>query len=116
MRKRNFDNCIDKIFWYIIYALPFLWYGISFLSKTYTPVSMSDFFAFVGFDVTGSITFTTLSDLFGASGVLPLFANPVVIQLFSWFINCFIIHLAVDFLLFIPRIAHRFMAKVTIED
>lgn len=113
MRRRNFSHALDSIFWYIIYALPFLWYGLSFLSATYTPVGLGDFFNFVGFDISSSITFTTLAEIFGASGILPLFDNPVVIQIFAWFINCLIIHLAVDFLLFIPRLAHKFIGKIT---
>lgn len=114
--KKSLTKCLDGIFWYLIYALPFLWYGLGFLSHTYTPVSLSSFFEFVGFDVSSSITFTTLADIFGTSGVLPLFDNPVVIHIFAWFINCSIIHLAVDFLLFIPRLCHKWMDKLCQND
>ena len=115
MKKHSLE-ILDNIFWYLIYALPFLWYGIAFLSRNYTPVSLGSFFDFVGFDVSSSITFTTLAELFGSSGILPLFDNPVVIQIFAWFVNCMIIHLAVDFLSFIPRLCHKFMDKLCQND
>lgn len=107
--KKNPTNILDGIFWYLIYAMPFILYGLSFLSRTYTPVSLTAFFDFCGIDVSSSLVCSTLADIFGTSGIFPLFDDPVVFQIFAWFVNCMIIHLAVDFLLFIPRLCHKFI-------
>lgn len=112
MRKRNITCLFDNIFWYLIYSLPLWVYLISFAVPSVSRV-LPDILSTFGLGSSGSITYTTLADIFGAAGVLPLFDNSLTIQLFSWFINCMIIHIAVDFLLFIPRLCHKFMAFLT---
>ena len=112
MRKRNITCLFDNIFWYLIYSLPVWVYLISFAVPSVSRV-LYELLNTFGLGSSVSITYTTLSDLFGSTGLLPLFDNSLTIQLFSWFINCMIIHLAVDFLLFIPRLCHKFMSVLT---
>lgn len=114
MRKRNFEHAIDLLFWYFIYSAPLLLYLVSLFS--HSPISLVEWFVTLGFDVSQSITYTTLVDIFGTSGILPMFSSPVPFAIFAWFINCVVIHLAVDFLLFIPRLAHSWLAKFTCNE
>ena len=77
---------------------------------------MSDNLGFL-FDNT-NIVFTTVQDLFGSSGVLPLWTadSTGIALIVTWFVTVFVVHLAVDFILFIPRLCHKFMGKCYQED
>ena len=104
MRKRNFAFCLDKVFWYIIYALPILillisaWGGIA--------LDFGEVLDTIGINQS-NVIYVTLVELFGDSGILPLFSSTSPMFLFlTYFVVAMIIHLAVDTLLFIPRFAH----------
>lgn len=111
MRKRNFAFVIDSIFWFLVSAMPIVLYGLSFLSRNYTPVALDNFFTFIGAEQDTTVVYGVLLDIFGTSGVLPLFDSPEIFTILSYFVNVQIIHLAVDFLLFIPRLAHDFLKR-----
>lgn len=107
MRKKTISHFFDTLFWYLLYALPFLIYGIVAIKGD---VSALNTFLTANFGAfTDNIIFTTLSDLFGSTGVFTLFTDTSIIYLCTWFVSVFILHLAVDFVLFIPRLAHNFM-------
>lgn len=116
MRKRNFSFCLDNFFWYVIYFMPIIFYCFAFLSHVYTPPAFDVFFEFIGVDVATTQTYGVLLDIFGTSGVMPLFDSPEIFTVLAWFINCVIVHLAVDFLLFIPRLAHKWLGALTQND
>ena len=83
---------------------------LSILPADLSKTSFKTFFDDLGFTfATDNIITNCLSEYFGADGILPLFANDTPFILFSWFICVFVIHLVVDFLLFIPRLAHKWM-------
>lgn len=83
------------------------------VSITQAPVSktsFSSFFEQMGFGfATDNIVVNNLEEIFGAGGVMPIFSTDTPFIIFGWFICVFIIHLAVDFLLFLPRLAHKWM-------
>lgn len=117
MRKKTVNHLADTIFWYLLYFLPvlgYLLYLIAEPSNGTTLVSISDFFNSIdiGF-VTDNIVINTLKGLFGAEGALPLFATNAPFNIFGWFICTYIGHLTVDFILFIPRLCHKYMEKFT---
>lgn len=120
MRKRTINNLADTIFWYLIYMLPvvgYLLYLIAEPSSGTTLVSFSSFFTNVGIGfVSDNIVVNTLKDIFGVGGVLSLFATDTPFIIFGWFVCTYITHLAVDFLLFIPRLAHKWMNSFTQGD
>lgn len=120
MRKRTINNVADTIFWYLIYMLPvvgYLLYLIAEPSSGTTLVSFSSFFNNVGIGFpSDNIVVNTLKEIFGAGGVLPLFATDTPFIIFGWFVCTYITHLAVDFLLFIPRLAHKWMNKFTRQE
>ena len=120
MRKRNFSFAVDLIIWAIITMLPIIFYLFSFFAYDLSTVSTLPTFADYltsNFNViTDSVIYSGLVDLFGTSGILPLIDSNAVFMYFSWFIITEIIHLAVDFLVFIPRLAHKFMHKLCEDD
>lgn len=117
MRKRTFAYVADKIFWLLVALLPLLIYCVQMLVYRLPAVSaeLPTFVSFMqGFGLsTESICYTVLYDLFGADGILPLFSgeNNAVLLFLAYFCTVEIIHLAVDFIVFIPRLSHKFMDK-----
>ena len=120
MRKRTVSHIADTIFWYILYFLPvlaYLLYLIAEPSGGTTLVAFDNFFSSIGLSmVTDNIIVNSLSDIFGTSGIMPLFSSDIPFIIFAWFIGVYLIHLCVDFLLFIPRLAHKWMKKCTGGD
>lgn len=117
MRKKTITHTADTVFWYVLYFLPVLAYLLFCFIQAGAIESVSvpaflDFINNAGFSViTDNIIVSSLSELFGTGGVLPLFDNQSIFVIFGWYIGTFILHLAVDFLLFIPRIAHKWLNK-----
>lgn len=117
MRKRTCKNIADIVFWYALYFLPVLCYLLYMLAEPAAGTNIVDFGVFmnsIGLGVlTDNVVYTALSDIFGANGILPFFANANLIAFFSYFISVVIVHLFVDFLLFIPRLAHKWLGNFT---
>ena len=117
MRKKTVNHLADTIFWYLLYFLPVITYLIYIMCIGGTDVNIinfADFFSSIGLGIVESnVIVSTLSSIFGSSGVLPLFNTSVPFIIFGWFIGMYIIHLAVDFLLFLPRLCHKYMDKFT---
>lgn len=122
MRKRTMSAIADHFYWLLVSLLPLLCYLIQFLSYELTTVtdSLPTFLTYMqSFGIsTDSIIYSVLGDLFGAGGILPMFSagsNAVLLYL-SYFVMVQIIHLAVDFLVFIPRLSHKWMEKLTCTE
>ena len=120
MRKRTVNHLADVIFWYLIYFLPVLCYFLYLFAEPASGgniVNLTTFFSDIGLGfATDNIVISTLTDIFGINGILPLFSTDIPFAIFGWFICTFICHLAVDFLLFIPRLCHKWMDKYTQGD
>lgn len=112
MRQRTQKNLFDNIFWYLIYLLPIIiWIVVSF--RTGTIISLSTALDTMGLKVLdNNQIIANLSEIFGNSGVIPMFASADVLLYMAYFISVYLIHLFVDFLLFIPRIAHKWLNKL----
>lgn len=112
MRKKTMNNLFDNIMWYLIYMLP-LFCFLFLLIRTGSVQTLSTCMSSLGLGVleTSDIT-TTLTSIFGVGGIVPLFANTDIILYMSYFVCVFVLHLAVDFLLFIPRLAHKWLNKL----
>lgn len=112
MRERTIKNLSDNIMWYLIYLLPIL--GFLILLATKDIVTFAEVFNSLGLQiVTDNVIVDTLTQIFGVGGVFSIFASQGMIYYFTYFIATMIMHLAVDFLLFIPRLAHKWIGKVT---
>lgn len=60
--------------------------------------------------------YTTISNLFGINGVFNLALDKGIYLYFSWFIGVYLMHLFVDFILFIPRLCHKWLKEFTQGD
>lgn len=117
MRKRTINHLTDSVMWYFIYLLPL----ILCVVMSFNSPSSFDLTAMLcggSFGVLASesnVIFKAFEALFGASGVLPLFASgDVGIMLYmAYFCSVMLLHLAVDFIVFIPRLAHKYMNVFT---
>lgn len=116
MRKKTFSFLLDNGFWYLIYLIPVICLVFYLFNNNAIEISFSVFLGNIGLDFASSnIVVSTLSDIFGVNGILPLFDNEIIFIITGWFVSTFIIHLAVDFLLFIPRLFHNFLSKTSKE-
>ena len=112
MRKRTVNHLAETVFWNIIYFVPVIAYFI--LLWTTGASSFGAIFETIGLNIAeNSIAYTSLSQIFGVDGILPLFTNGDLLIFFSYYINVFIAHIFVDFILFIPRLAKKWMNKFT---
>lgn len=120
MRKRTVNYLADTIFWYLLYFLPIIGY-ICFMiaepSNGTTIISLSTYMQNMGINIAeNNIVLTTLENIFGNNGTLPIFTDNTFFIYFTYFIDVYIIHLLVDFILFIPRLCHKYMEKFTQGD
>lgn len=115
MRKRTINHLSDTVLWYFVYLFPLLVILVMSIGS-HSMINLNDFFTGNGYNIfSNGIIYDALASLFGSDGILPLFAEGGAGLLYyaAWFISCMLIHLAVDFILFIPRLAHKFMDKFT---
>lgn len=144
MRKRTIKYTADTIFWYVIYFLPIILLLISFIqgirneafAQAFIDSETGQFsFSFLIQNMlTGSKTF--FSTFIYANSVNPIYTTLVslfasrdtglrllsdtngasLIGFFTYYVSVYIIHLAVDFLLFIPKLCHKWMNAFTRGD
>lgn len=128
MRKRSVNHIADTIFWYVVYMLPLIltiiqsigiFGGMTFdgwltISDAYNMLDF-DFMTLLtcnlealGVDFNGVVS-TTLESLFGDGGILPMVTDATIFGFGEWFVCTLLVHLCVDFVLFIPRIAHKWL-------
>lgn len=116
MRKKTVTHSVKTIFWWILYLLPIICYLLLVWGFARNGDFYDTFGTFISESAFGSKTFinTALYDLFGTEGILPFFSpDSGIISFLSYFIGMNLVHLAVDFILFIPRLCHKFMNKFT---
>lgn len=112
MRKRTVNHVAETIFWNIIYFIPVIAYLILLYKGGIS--TFGSVFDTIGLNIAqNSTAFSSLASLFGTDGILPLFANSDLLIFFSYYINVFIAHIFVDFILFIPKLAKKWMNKFT---
>lgn len=117
MRKKTISNIADNFMWYLIYLLPLFAMLILLAKSGATDFSIADTFTSLGLNIfVDNPILANLSSIFGENGILPFFVSNDILIYMSYFICVFIIHLFVDFLLFIPRFAHKWMLKCTGGD
>ena len=129
MRKKTISSIAEHILWTLILLLPILYWiftpfgysigggtaltGLS--GSTINMVGFSDIMGSFGL-TTDNIIYNSLSDLFGVNGVLTFFnVNSSLLLYFSYFIIVEVLHLVIDCVVFIPRLAHKWLNKCTME-
>lgn len=105
---------------FAVFAVASGYYTVEYVAIELSDGMTYDFKDFVnsmGFEfATDNIIVNSLSDIFGSGGIMPMFDNDTPFIIFAWFIGVYLLHLLVDFLLFIPRIAHKWMKDCTGGD
>lgn len=127
MRKSGntrFSYKLDKIFWFVISFLPlFSWlvYLFSFSSYAESPVSfytwLEQNFGFMG-HITNSVIYSTLYQIFSITSVTSLFPvlSTSLLAFFTYLITVEIVHVIYDVIVFIPRLAHKWISKAVQDD
>lgn len=115
MTKKKISHIFDKLFWGFIMLLPLLVY-VLYIVKTGSVYPLESVFADFGFGIdTTSVIYTTFASIFGvASGTasnVPAFLSNGVVLYITYIVLIELIHLIVDVLLYIPRIAMKFLDK-----
>ena len=115
---------LDKIFWFVISFFPlFSWliYLFSFSSYTASPLTfyawLDQNFAFMG-HVSGSLIYSTFYQLFSITSVESLFPalSTSLLAFFTYLVTVEIVHVLFDVIVFIPRLAHKWISKAVQND
>ena len=129
MRTRKTSNTrysykLDKIFWFIISFFPlFSWliYLFSFSSYTASPLTfyawLEQNFAFMG-QISNSVIYSTFYQIFSITSVTSLFPtlSTSLMAFFTYLVTVEIVHILYDVMVFIPRLAHKWISKAVQDD
>lgn len=117
----RFAYKLDKIFWYFISFAPLIFYALYLVAH----FKQSEYFSFnvflsnylglsFSFDNIFSFVF---SSILGPSGIFPVFSDQSGwLVLFSYFATVEIAHALFDVVVFIPRLAHKWISKAVQND
>ena len=115
---------LDKIFWFVIAFFPlFSWliYLFSFSSYTAAPITffawIEQNFGFMG-QVQQSVIYSTLYQIFSITSVDSLFPalSTSLMAFFTYLVTVEIVHVVYDVIVFIPRLAHKWISKAVQDD
>lgn len=118
MRKRCVNHIADTLMWYLIYLFPLVFVLCGSVLNTDAMTFFNSFLTWFEIAMTNNPIYTPLSEIFGATGLMPLFVGNWSFMLYygTYFVSCMILHLAVDVIVFIPRLAHKYMSVLTREE
>lgn len=117
MRKRNVVFLLDNLFWLVMALLPLILHSVNILCYRLSDVTQvpSSLFTLLNSALfSDSIVYSSLAELFGPDGILPLFTDSsIYLRYMAYFVSVEIVHLAVDFLVFIPKLCHKWLGMLT---
>lgn len=120
MKKKTINRLFTNLFWFILSILPILIYLLYIFAEPSTGsnvINFSDFLNTVGFSfVSENVLYSSLVALFGTTGTFPIFSTSIMFDIAFWFISVYLIRLVVEFVLFIPKFALKFLNSFTKED
>lgn len=132
MRKKTVKTIFSNIFWYSVYLMPLLITVACLLNgaDSYWTADFGDYrvkaWTVLEYNVREMIYGTEMYDIFYSTfstdgGTFALFSSgpndfSLPLGYMAYFVNCVIFHVFVDFILFIPRLCHKFMNKFTRSD
>lgn len=120
----RFSYKLDKIFWFIISFFPlFSWliYLFSFSGYATSPLTfyawLDQCFGFMG-QIQKSAIYSTFFQLFSITSVDSLFPalSTSLMAFFTYLVTVEIVHIVYDVMLFIPRLAHKWISKAVQDD
>ena len=115
---------LDKIFWFVVSFFPlFSWlvYLFSFSSYTASPLTfyawLDQNFGFMG-QIQNSVIYSTFYQIFSITSVDSLFPvlSTSLMAFFTYLVTVEIIHVVYDVIVFIPRLAHKWISKAVQDD
>ena len=121
MRKKTVNHLADTIFWYVLYFFPVICYLVFLFVhpgsiSTVSPINFIQYLEDIGLTLaTDNIIVTTLSGFFGVNGTLPFFSTDALFIILAWFVGSYLAHLAIDFVLLLPRLCHKWFNSFTKE-
>lgn len=122
--KNRFGYKLDKIFWWFLALFPILAYVLyvgfgDVRTSTGSFYTLPDFFVSYilnGVGFSDNVVWKALYGLFGSSGVFPIFTSDTPLFFFNWFIWVELFHVFFDVMVFIPRLAHKWISKAVQDD
>lgn len=122
--KNRFSYKLDKVFWWIVALLPIFCYILyvgfgDVKTATGSLYTLPDFFVTYvlnGYAFGDNVVWTTLYKIFGSNGVFPIFMSDSSLYIFNWFIWVELFHVFFDVIVFIPRLAHKWISKAVQDD
>lgn len=120
--KNRFSYKLDKLFWFFIQIFPLVCFAVYCIAGTRgSEVILPTFNSFLvkmGFNYQqGNIFYSVLAQLFGANGTFPLFVDSGGMILYlTYVLTMEVLHICFDVLVFIPRLAHKWISKVVQDD
>lgn len=120
----RFTFKLDKFFWFIVSFFPlFSWliYLFSFSSSTTSPLTfyawLDQYFGFMG-QIQVSVIYSTFYRIFSITSVDSLFPvlSTSLMAFFTYLVTIEIVHVVYDVIVFIPRLAHKWISKAVQND
>lgn len=127
IKKSNntrFSYKLDKIFWFVISFFPlFSWliYLFSFSGYTASPLTFYTWidqnFGFMG-HITNSVIYSIFYQIFSITSISSLFPtlSTSLMAFFTYLVTVEIVHVIFDVIVFIPRLAHKWISKAVQDD
>lgn len=119
--KNRFGYKLDRVFWWIVAFAPlfcyFLYVPFKNISGESVPLSqflVDNFLNGIAFG--SNPVWVAFYRIFSKNGVFSLFGNEGAMYIFFWFISVELVHLFFDVIVFIPRLAHKWISKAVQND
>lgn len=122
--KNRFSYKLDKLFWWIVALFPVIAYVLyvgfgDVKTSSGGLYTLPDFFVTYvlnGSGFSNNIVWTTFYRIFGTNGIFPIFTSEAPLYILNWFIWVELFHVFFDVIVFIPRLAHKWISKACQDD
>ena len=106
--KTRFARKCDKIFWMIVSLLPIIIYFISYFYKASAAADFTSFMTVYRFDF--------IADIFESVFTTAGFGQLYCVDYLSYVVGVEIAHCLFDVVVFIPRLAHKWIGKAVQDE
>lgn len=120
--KNRFAYKLDKVFWFFIQIFPLVCFTFYCIAGTrggeVVVPTFNSFLIKLGINYQqGNVFYDVLAKLFGAGGAFPLFVDSGgVILYLTYVLTMEVLHVCFDVIVFIPRLAHKWISKAVQDD
>ena len=120
--RTRFSYKIDKLFWFFIQIFPLVCFTVYCIAGTrgseVVVPTFNSFLVKLGLNYQqGNVFYDVLAQLFGSNGAFPLFVDSGGVVLYlTYVLTMEVLHVCFDVLVFIPRLAHKWISKAVQDD